>query len=168
MRNINDFKCSVFDQAKLFLASCILNGIIAMISIRIFTKSVTWDHIFDRRLSRRLLKELWMYYIRLGPNSSLAVFSMIKSAIIMYMYSQIGVGPLLHLSGCSSHVPLLYIFCPPVVPLMCSCSASTVPPVHLLLFLSSSSLPLPCNKCGFRPQKAPKTISSATATMLQY
>ena len=44
---------------------------------------------------------------------------------------------------CSFHVPPLYIFCPPVVPLMCSCSPSLVPLVPFLLFLSSSTLPLP-------------------------
>ena len=58
------------------------------------------------------------------------------------MYSQFGVGPLLYLC-CSSHVPLLNIFCPPVVPLMCSCSTFLVPLVPLLLFNSSSGLPLP-------------------------
>ena len=58
------------------------------------------------------------------------------------MYSRFGVGPLLYLCR-SSHVPLLYIYCSPVVPLMCSCSASLVPLVPLLLFLSSSTLPLP-------------------------
>ena len=44
--------------------------------------------------------------------------------------------------GCSPFVPPLYIFCPPVVPLKCSCSASLVPLVPLLFFLSSSTLPL--------------------------
>ena len=58
------------------------------------------------------------------------------------MYSQFGVGPLLYLC-CSSHVHLLYIFCPPVVLLMCSCFASLVPLAPLLHFLSSSTLPLP-------------------------
>ena len=62
--------------------------------------------------------------------------------IIGIMPYQFGVGPPLY-PCCSSHVPLLYIFCPPVVPLMCSCSASLVPLVTLLLFSSSSTLLLP-------------------------
>ena len=55
--------------------------------------------------------------------------------------SQFGVGPLLYLC-CSSHVLPLYIFCPPVVPLMCSCFASLVPLVPPLLFLISSTVHL--------------------------
>ena len=58
------------------------------------------------------------------------------------MYSQFGEGPLLYLC-CSSHVPLLYIFCPPVVHPLCSCAASQVPVVPLLLFSSPSTLPQP-------------------------
>ena len=42
------------------------------------------------------------------------------------VYSQFGVGPLFYLC-CSSHVLPLYIFCLPLVPLMCSCFASLVP-----------------------------------------
>ena len=57
----------------------------------------------------------------------------------LVMHSQFGVRPLLDLF-CSSHVPLLFRFFPPVVPLMCFCSASLVP-----LFASSSTLPLPFN-----------------------
>ena len=57
------------------------------------------------------------------------------------VYSQYGVGPLLYLC-CSSHVLPLYIFCPPLVPLMCSCFASLVPLVPPLLFLISSTVQL--------------------------
>ena len=71
----------------------------------------------------------------------------IDSVIWYYVFSvrcRASAVPPLYLC-CSSNVPLLYIFYPPVVPLMCSCSAPPVPPVPLLLFLSSSSLPLPCH-----------------------
>ena len=66
------------------------------------------------------------------------------SQIWYYVFSvrcRASVVPLLYLC-CSPHVPLLYIFCPPVVPLVCSHSASLGPLVSLLLFLSSSTLPL--------------------------
>ena len=52
-------------------------------------------------------------------------------------FSQFGVG-----LCCSSLVPLLYIFCLPVAPLMCSCPASWVPLVPVLLFWGSATLPL--------------------------
>ena len=74
------------------------------------------------------------------------------------MYSQFGVGPLLYLC-CSFHVPPLYIFCPPVVPLMCSCSPSLVPLVPFLLFLSSSTLPLPFTWWHWEDLKRPYRVT---------
>ena len=75
-------------------------------------------------------------------NQELHHFADASQAGYGIMYSQFGVGPLLYLC-CSSHVLLLYVFCPPLVPLMCSCFTSLVPLVPPFLFLSSSTVHLP-------------------------